>query len=138
MKFAKTVFRVAGIYGLVVLIPQYFMEQKIGLDFPPPVTHPEHFYGFVGVALVWQLAFFIIARDPVRYRPMMWMAVLEKVAFGGAAVALFLQGRLATAILAAGVIDLLLAGLFLLAIRATPAEAAAWKGAPAAPHVQPG
>ena len=119
MKFAKWMFLVAGIYGVLVLVPQYFMEQRIGRDFPPAITHPEHFYGFVGIALAWQVAFFIIALDPVRYRLFMWAAVLEKLAFGGAAIVLFTQGRLAIPILAAGLCDLVLAAGFLVAIRLT-------------------
>ncbi|HEY0155787.1 MAG TPA: hypothetical protein VGF28_00695 [Thermoanaerobaculia bacterium] len=119
MKFARTVFNVAGVYGVLVLVPQYFMEEKIGRDFPPPVTHPEHFYGFVGVALAWQILFFIIAHDPVRLRPAMLPAILEKLAFGVAAIVLFAQGRLAAPILGAGLIDLLLAALFVVALRKT-------------------
>ena len=34
MKFAKRSFLVAGIYGLVLLLPQYFMEEKNSRDFP--------------------------------------------------------------------------------------------------------
>ncbi len=117
--FAERVFRLAAIYGILVLLPQYFMEERIGRDFPPPITHPEHFYGFVGVALAWQVVFLIIAKDPVRYRPIMLAAILEKVAFGGAALALFLAQRLAPSVLAAGVVDLVLAGLFLAAYRKT-------------------
>jgi len=49
MKFARVVFLVAGIYGLIVLLPQYFLEAKVGLDSPPPITHPEFYYGFIGV-----------------------------------------------------------------------------------------
>ena len=30
MKFAKYTFLIAGIYGLIVLVPQYFLENKIG------------------------------------------------------------------------------------------------------------
>jgi hypothetical protein len=119
MKFAKWVFVIAAIYGFVVLIPQYFMEERIGRDFPPPITHPEHFYGFVGVALAWQVAFLLIARDPVRFRPLMWTAMLEKVAFGSAAIVLYAQGRLALPTLAAGFIDLAFAALFFVAIRST-------------------
>jgi hypothetical protein len=122
MKFAKRVFLIAGIYGVLVLLPQYFMEERVGRDFPPPITHPEHFYGFIGVALAWQVAFFIIARDPVRFRPMMGVGALEKVAFGVAAVALYAQKRLAFPLLLAGVLDLIFAGLFLLAWRWTPAS----------------
>ncbi|MEO8036482.1 MAG: hypothetical protein ABI837_18740, partial [Acidobacteriota bacterium] len=85
------------------------------------ITHPEHFYGFIGVALAWQVLFVLIARDPVRYRPIMWTAILEKVAFGGAAVVLFAQGRLAMPILIAGLIDFVFAVLFFVSLRSLPA-----------------
>jgi len=68
MRVARIVFRVAGVYGFLALLPQYFMEQQIGRDYPPPITHPETFYGFIGIALAWQAAFLVIARDPVRFR----------------------------------------------------------------------
>jgi hypothetical protein len=115
MTFAKRVFLIAGIYGLVVLLPQYFMEEKTGRDFPPPVTHPEYFYGFIGVAVAWQIVFLIIARDPVRYRPIMLAAIVEKASFGIAAIALYLAGRLGAQMLGAGIIDLILGTLFTIA-----------------------
>lgn len=115
MKFARIVFRVAGIYGLLVLFPQYFMEQQLGRDYPPPITHPEHFYGFVGVALAWQLAYLLISRDPVRFRPFMIVAVLAKASFGIAVLVLFLQNRVPGLVLAFSSIDLLLGALFFLA-----------------------
>ena len=34
MTFAKRVFLIAGVYGLLVLVPQYFMEERIGRDTP--------------------------------------------------------------------------------------------------------
>jgi hypothetical protein len=112
MRFARRVFTVAAIYGILVLAPQYFLEERIGIDYPPPITHPEHFYGFVGLALVWQFVFLLIARDPARYRPLMLVAVLEKLAFGVPAIILHTQGRIPAAVLGAGVIDLLLGVLF--------------------------
>jgi hypothetical protein len=51
MKFAKIVFLIAGIQGLLILAPLYFLERTIGRQAPPAITHPEYFYGFVGVAL---------------------------------------------------------------------------------------
>lgn len=74
MTFAKRVFMIAGIYGIIVLLPQYLLEAGIGLPLPGPITRPEHFYGFIGVALVWQFAFLLIARDVRRYRPLMYRA----------------------------------------------------------------
>jgi len=47
-RFARRVYTVAGIYGLIVMLPQYFLEDRIGRDTPPPITHPEHFYGSSG------------------------------------------------------------------------------------------
>lgn len=121
MKFAKRLFFIATIYGFIGLVPQYFMEAKNGRDFPPAITHPEYFYGFLGVALAWQVMFFFIARDPVRYRIAMLPGALEKIGFGGAAIALYLQGRAATQMLAFGSVDLIFAALFLVAFRKTPA-----------------
>jgi hypothetical protein len=122
MRFAKIVFNVAAVYGLVVLVPQYFLEERFGRDFPPPVSHPEHYYGFVGLALVWQLAFLVIARDPVRYRPLMLVAVLEKLSFGLAVPVLYALGRVAPLVLAPAIVDLILGALFTAAYLKTPAR----------------
>jgi len=117
--FARRAFRWAGIYGLIVLVPQYFMEGQIGRDFPPAITHPEHFYGFIGVALAWQFAFLTIARDPVRFRPLMLPAILEKLSFGIAAIVLFAMGRIPLLVLAPALVDLGLATAFAVAYRST-------------------
>ena len=119
MVFAKWVFRIAGIYGLLVLLPQYFLAEQIGRDNPPPITHPEFFYGFVGVGLAWQVVFLIIARDPAKYRLLMLPAVLEKATFSIAVFVLFAQGRLSNDMLAAGSIDFVLGVLFVVAYQKT-------------------
>jgi hypothetical protein len=115
MRFAKIVFNVAGVYGLLVLLPQYFLEAKYGRDYPPAVTHPEFYYGFVGVAVAFQLVFLLIARDPARHRALMLASVVEKASFGLAAPALYLQGRSPAAVLVPAGIDLALGVLFALA-----------------------
>ncbi len=117
--FARRVFLFAGVYGLVVLLPQYFLEDRIGRDYPPPITHPEHFYGFVGVAVAWQIAFLIISRDVVRFRPLMLAAIVEKASFALPTFALFASGRVAAATAAVAGIDALLGVLFIAAWRAT-------------------
>jgi hypothetical protein len=121
VKFAKLVFLIAGIYGLIVVLPQYFMEAKNGRDFPPPINHPEFYYGFIGVTLAWQTLFLVLSTNPVRYRPMMIPAVLEKLSFSIAVPILFLQNRVAALMLALALIDLILGVLFIIAYVKTPA-----------------
>jgi hypothetical protein len=118
-KFCSRVFLGAGIYGIAVLLPQYFLEAKLGRDFPPPLTHPEYFYGFIGVALAWQFVFLLIARDVQRYRFLMLPAILEKLSFGGASLLLYAQGRVAAFVTGVGIIDLLFAVFFLLGFLAS-------------------
>ena len=115
MKFAKMVFLVAGIYGLIVLLPTYFLEAQVGRDYPPPITHPEYYYGFVGLAVVWQVLFLVLSRDPVRYRPMMIPCVLEKAIFFVPAVLLYLQRRIPTVTFGFAVVDAVLGVLFFIA-----------------------
>ncbi len=88
MKFAKIVFWIAGVWGVLVLTPLYFMFDLIGRTDPPVITHPAFYYGFAGTALAWQFAFFVIATDPVRYRPLMIPSVVEKFSYGIAVVIL--------------------------------------------------
>ena len=112
MKFAKWEFLVSGIYGLAALLPQYFLEQKIGHDYPPAITHPEYFYGFIGIGVAWQVAFLVIGRDPIGHRLFMLPAVIEKATFGFAVIALYAQQRVSTSLLALGCLDLVLGALF--------------------------
>ncbi|MCU0453104.1 MAG: hypothetical protein MUE68_05565 [Bacteroidetes bacterium] len=111
---ATWVFRLSGIYGLVVMLPQYFLETQVGLDPPPAITHPEFFYGFIGVVVTFQIVFLIIARDPVRFRILMLPSVVEKWSFALAVAALALQGRLGGPLLIFGGIDAVLGLLFLI------------------------
>jgi|SRR6516165_6098720 hypothetical protein len=115
MTFARWVFRITGIYGVLVLTPLYFMENRIGRDTPPEITHPEYYYGFIGVALAWQIAFLVIGQDPIRYRPLMIPAILEKASFVIAAAVLFAQERIPVQLFAAGMVDLAWGVLFAVA-----------------------
>ena len=122
MKFARVVFTVAGIYGLIVLLPQYFLIEKNSRDFPPAITHAEYYYGFIGVAVAWQIVFLVFAKNPVRYRPLMLPAIVEKAVFGIPACILYMLGRLSVSLFAAGIIDLVLGLLFIAAYCLTPSE----------------
>jgi hypothetical protein len=83
----------------------YFMEGKIGREYPPAISHPEFYYGFLGAGLAWQVAFLLMARDPAKYRTMMIPAMLEKALYGVAIIVLYQQHRLATPIFAGGMVD---------------------------------
>jgi hypothetical protein len=120
LKFARIVFWLAAIWGFLIITPLYFMFALISKNDPPPITHPGFFYGFVGVAMVWQLAFILIARDPVRFRPMMIPAILEKLVYSLPVIILVLQKRMHPADLVFSATDLLLGVLFLIAYVRTP------------------
>jgi len=123
MKFARIVFWIAAIWGFLIITPLYFMFSLIGEKDPPPITHPAFFYGFVGVALAWQIAFIFIARDPIRFRPMMIPAILEKLVYSIPVIVLVLQKRMNPADLMFSATDLILGALFLAAYLRTPRSA---------------
>ena len=112
MRFARWVFLISGIYGVLVLAPQYFLEQRLSRDYPPALTHPELYYGFIGTALAFQVLFLAIAKDPARLRPAMPAAILEKVTFAAAVGVLHAQGRLYPVTVVFASIDALWAVLF--------------------------
>jgi len=115
MNRARRLFLADGIYGLGVIVPQFFLEGRIGQDSPPAITHVEYFYGFLGVVTAWQIAFLIIATDPMRYRPMMIPSALEKFSFAGAVAVLYWQGRVPGAVAAFAAVDFVLGALFVMA-----------------------
>src|SRR5579864_5350923 len=115
MKFGKVVFLIAGIWGVLILTPLYFMFDAIGRQDPPPITHPGFYYGFVSVGLAWQIAFFVIASNPVRFRWVIIPAVLEKFGYGASVIVLCLNRRMHSGDLIFAGVDLLLGLLFLIA-----------------------
>lgn len=124
MSFARWVYRIAGIYGILAIAPMYFLEERLGRDMPPPLNHAEFFYGFAGVTLAWQFAFLVISLDPGRYRLMMVPAIVEKFSFTAAAIVLLFQGRIPLPIFGGAMVDLVLGVLFVAAIAMTAPRAA--------------
>ena len=121
-RFSKLVFRTAGIYGIIVLLPMYLIELGIGPAMTAPIQHPEHFYGFIGVALVWQVAFLLIALDVQKYRLLMLPSIMEKLVFGVPALVLYAKGRVGADVLLFGSIDIFISMFFILAFRETSSE----------------
>jgi len=120
MRFAKIVFWVAAIWGFLIIAPLYFMFDLISKKDPPPITHPAFFYGFVGVTLVWQIAFVFVATDPIRFRPLMIPAILEKLVYSIPVIVLVIQKRMHPGDLVFSGIDLTLGILFVIAYLRAP------------------
>lgn len=106
--------------GRVDTHPALFHVRPDRRQDPPPITHPGFYYGFVTVGLAFQIAFIVIARDPVRLRPVMVPSMLEKFGGGSTFAVLYLQHRLTSGDLALGCIDLLFGVLFVAAFLKTP------------------
>jgi hypothetical protein len=115
MKFARYVFGIAAILGFLMIIPLYFIFNTIGEKDPPPITHPAFYYGFAGLAMVWQVAFLFIARDPIRFRPLMIPAILEKLVYSIPVIILVSQNRMHRNDLVFSATDLFLGILFAVA-----------------------
>lgn len=122
MRFARIVFTVAGVWGIVVLTPLFFLLDLTGRHYAPPGDYPQFFYGFLGIAMVWQLVFLLIGSQPARYRPLMIPAVLEKVAFVVPVVVLLGQARISATDASAAVPDFVLGVFFIAAFFKTRAS----------------
>ena len=92
MRFARWVFLITGSSGVVTILALYFIQEKLGRDYPPEVNYPELYYGFVGVTLAWQFMFLLIAWDPKRFRLVMLPALMEKENYVGAILTRFSEG----------------------------------------------
>jgi hypothetical protein len=120
MRFARWVFVLAGISGVLMVIPPYFLEEQFGRDYPPSVNHPELYYGFFGVTLAWQLMFLVIGFDPIRLRSAMIPAMVEKASFAVAIPVLYALERVSGAWLVFASMDATWLVLFLVAYLRTP------------------
>jgi len=123
MKFARVVFYIAGIWGVLLLIPLYFLFDITGRTFPPPITHAEFYYGFLSVTLAWQIAFLVIATDPPRYRLIMPAAILEKFGYIVTLILLYARGQLQLGQVAPAIPDFILGVLFITAFFKTSGPA---------------
>lgn len=115
MKFARIVFGIAAAYGILTLPPLYFLMERVGHDAPPAVTHPEFYYGFVGITLLWQFVFVLIAKNPDRFRPIMLLAILEKFIYTVPVLILYSQGRVQANIVHSSLFDPIFGVLFIAA-----------------------
>jgi hypothetical protein len=119
MRFAKWVFTAAGIYGLICLTPFLFLEGRIAAP-AAQLGHAEYFYGFIWVAIAFQVVFLLIGRDPVRLRAVMLPTLIEKWPFAITVFVLWSQGRVQLPVVGFAGIDLIWGALFAIAWLRTP------------------
>lgn len=115
VRFSQWIFLAAGVIGLIETLPLYFAEATLNRTQPPALTHPEFYYGFLGVVAAWQVAFLIISTDPRRYRPLLPALSMEKALYPAAVFVLLAHGRVAASTAAVASIDLLWLALFIAA-----------------------
>jgi hypothetical protein len=121
MRFARIVFTVAGVWGIVVLTPLYFLVDVSGRRYAPPAAYPQFFYGFLSVAMAWQIAFLVIGSNPARFRLLMIPSIVEKLGYVATLAVLYGQARISAVEASPAVPDLLLGLLFIAAFAKTPA-----------------
>jgi hypothetical protein len=124
MRFAKWVFLLAETIGILMVIPPYFLEKQFSRDHPPPVSHPELYYGFFGITLSWQAMFPVIGSDPIRFRRAMIPSLLEKASFAIAISILYALERVTVTWIGFASIDATWFVLFLIAYLRTRKEGA--------------
>lgn len=119
MKVARLAFGTAAAYGFIVILPMYFLLEKVDSETPPAVTHPEFYYGFLGLALLWQCVFALIAKDPIRFRSIMPVAIGEKFVYTILVMLLYAQGRVQPTVFRWSLVDPIFGMLFVSAYFAT-------------------
>ena len=122
MKFAKYVFIGAGVWGIAVLTPFYWLVDVTGRRYAPPSEYPHFFYGFFAITMAWQFAFLVIGSNPIRFRPLMVPSMFEKFSYVVTLVVLYNQTRISAADFQAAIPDLLLGSLFVAAFVKTRAS----------------
>src|SRR4051812_24198373 len=97
MRFARTVFIAAGVWGIFVLTPLYFLVDVTGRAYSAPEIYPQFFYGFLAGAMAWQGTFLVIGWDPARFRLLMIPSIIEKLGYVVTVAVLYGHARLSSA-----------------------------------------
>lgn len=106
-----------------MLTPLFWLVDVTGRQYVPPADYPQFYYGFLSVAMAWQIAFLVIGSAPARFRLLMIPAILEKLGYVAVLAVLYSGARISAADAQAAVPDLLLGVLFIAAFVKTRAPA---------------
>jgi hypothetical protein len=115
MRFARTIFILAGLWGILVLTPFYWLVDLSGRHYAPPTDYPAFFYGFISVALAFQGVFLLIGWNPARFRPMMIAAMIEKFGYVATVLLLYVRGAIEPFFVSTAIPDATLGILFVAA-----------------------
>lgn len=106
--WAKCLFGGASVYGICVLAGSLY-----ALPLEPVAKLSQ--LAFVCVATAFQMVIWVIGSDPVRYRPLMPAAIVEKISFGIVASLSAQSVPDGTTVLSLAAIDILLGSGFAIA-----------------------
>ncbi len=70
MTFAKWVFTIGGLWGVLIIGSLFFLEPMI-VSQTGPLSHPDTYYGFAVSTFAMQIGYLVIGRNPAAYRPFM-------------------------------------------------------------------
>ena len=121
MKIVRWIFLIAGILGLLTAIPVAYNLILNGQELLPDLYSLGLFiHIFLFQFVCWQILFFFISRDPVRYRPMMILAFFLEVSIPFNSIWLYFYGFRLWMFLT--IVSLVFALLFLIAFWMTGRE----------------
>jgi hypothetical protein len=119
MRLARIIFIGAGIWGIAVLTPLYWLVDVSGRHYAAPNDYPQFFYGFIAVAIAWQIAFLIIGSNPARFRLLMIPAAIEKLGYVSTLILMYGRSRVSAIDVQPAIPDGLIGLLFIVAFWAT-------------------
>jgi hypothetical protein len=116
---SAAIYNVSGGGALLFLRPS--LQPLLGLD-PVAGTNIPTLYIACGFIILFGYAYFLLARDPVRYRPYIPLAVIGKAMVIVSLLVPWLAGQISWPLLAIGGGDPVYLVLFLLFLRRVPAD----------------
>lgn len=118
---AGPLFLSAAVFNVLVGLPMFIaypvVAGVLGLQGPPTVW----FHIAAGVVVLFGWAYWQIARDPVRFRPYVYLGIVGKLAFAGIIYTHWVAGTATAATAALVTVDVAFALLFIAWLRSHPA-----------------
>lgn len=110
----RPLFMAAGGFNFLAGLPLLVAPKLIGAVFQLPLNETAVVFmqAVAGVVLAFAVAYWMIARDPVRYRPFIWLGMGLKIFLAALLIGHWLLGSIAWPLVALVMGDVLFAALF--------------------------